>query len=194
MTSSDNGSFPQFSLRSILIAISLAAVLLGIVMSGFVMRGRAQRLSMELELAKYNEQVSRNQLLMARGQSLRSDMSEYMLMQVLANEGAYPELFAALRNGAKQKVGFAIHPLDEDDNLTFGNFYPLGLPAGSTGFGHCFLLTENPLAISDYVSCDHGRMPGNANGRWNVETQTSGVTTWYAIEEGKFVQQQLERR
>lgn len=166
--------------------MTLVAVVVGCVSYVYATRVQNRDLREKLFLEQTKSQSLETQLFNERGQMLRATFSEELLMHVLASDGKYSELVADLKNGSQQKVGFVIHPLSEEDNLTFCKFYPISRTPSSKRFAYSFLIAEEPFAVLDYMESTSCKMPGFNEERWYLSAEHMDEPVWYTIENQGF--------
>lgn len=181
----------QFSLSSLMLILTIAALVIAVV--GTVLQSRRTQSQLNRQIVSLQADIVdlEYRLRGEQGQSIRTKYAEKMLFHVLARSGKYPELVAALQNGSKRQVGMSLHPLDEDDNRTYVNFYSMGDAPGTTPFCFSFLLSDEPFEVLDHISGEQGRLPrkqepNGIEGDWFCGADEGGSDVWYRIADDQF--------
>ncbi|MEL6105896.1 MAG: hypothetical protein AAFU85_07665 [Planctomycetota bacterium] len=181
----------QFSLKTLLWMITITGLLIAVFWTIF--QAQRTRARMESQIATLEAKAAdlSFRLRGEQGQGLRSAYAEKMLYHVLAHSDQYPELVTALKNGSKRNVGMSLHPLGEEDNRTYANFYSMNDPPGATPFCFSFLLREEPYEVLDHISGEQSRLPrkkgpNGQEGDWFCGAGEGGSDVWYRIADDQF--------
>ena len=122
----------------------------------------------------------------AFGQESRSRYAEKILFHVIANFEKYPDLKRRLANYENRKIGISLSALDDNDNLTYLNFYTMEGNRVSKPFCHSFLVQDEPFGIVDDISGEQSRFPRFHDGKWICGAGRDGRDRWYAIDKKGF--------
>lgn len=175
----------QFPIRFLFAAITFIALLLGV----FAIAVRARSDKRQLQTRQAELQVALDlanvELRNLKGDAIRTAFSERILLHVLGHSDEYPAIVSALKNYEQRNIGVSLHGLDDDDNLTYLNIYPVQ-SSGQPPFCHSFLVHEEPFEVLDYIQGEQSRYPRKLEDRWVCGAGQNGLDRWFAIEGKRF--------